>query len=278
MPYCPKCKNEYTNSVSVCADCNEPLVDSLDDLQEDSDTIVILYGEAEDLEEITRFLQYAEIESCALVVKEDYNKSYITIHKKEEDKTRKLIALYRKNKQEELDKTPPVDEETEKSEISDLFSETKVYENKTEKLNNLKSSAYTLLLVGIAGVIVVALAFAGILDFNLSSQMKYIAYAIMGALFLIFIFFGIRALQDSKKVKQEAVTENDLTANIKNWFHENFNLESDDLLLPDDMEEEIKYYKRIEYMKRLIKENFPSAEEALMDTIADDLYQEFYEA
>lgn len=278
MPYCPKCKNEYTDSVSVCADCNEPLVDRLEDLQEDSDTIVILYGEAEDLDEITRFLQYAEIESCALVVKEDYNKSYITINKKEEDKSRKLIALYRKNKQEELDKTPPVDEETEKSEISDLFSETKVYENKTEKLNNLKSSAYTLLLVGIAGVIVVALAFAGILDFNLSSQMKYIAYAIMGALFLIFIFFGIRALQDSKKVKQEAVTENDLTADIKTWFHENFNLESDDLLLPDDMEEEIKYYKRIEYMKRLIKENFPSAEEALLDTIADDLYQEFYEA
>ncbi|MCP4684654.1 MAG: hypothetical protein GY867_04310 [bacterium] len=29
MPFCPKCKYEYTAGIAVCSDCNEPLVDRL---------------------------------------------------------------------------------------------------------------------------------------------------------------------------------------------------------------------------------------------------------
>ena len=41
MPYCPKCKGEYEKGITVCSDCNIPLVESLPKEQE------------EDLEEIT---------------------------------------------------------------------------------------------------------------------------------------------------------------------------------------------------------------------------------
>ena len=27
MPWCPKCKNEYREGITVCADCNVPLVE-----------------------------------------------------------------------------------------------------------------------------------------------------------------------------------------------------------------------------------------------------------
>jgi hypothetical protein len=47
MPFCPNCKYEYKATVSVCPDCNEPLVDVLpedveDEFEEDYDNWVPL--------------------------------------------------------------------------------------------------------------------------------------------------------------------------------------------------------------------------------------------
>lgn len=36
MPWCPKCKNEYVEGITVCADCGAELVDSLDDIKEEN--------------------------------------------------------------------------------------------------------------------------------------------------------------------------------------------------------------------------------------------------
>lgn len=33
MPWCPKCKNEYYEGVTVCADCGTELVDSLEEFE-----------------------------------------------------------------------------------------------------------------------------------------------------------------------------------------------------------------------------------------------------
>ena len=36
MPFCPKCKNEYREGFTHCAECKFELVDSLEDLLEDN--------------------------------------------------------------------------------------------------------------------------------------------------------------------------------------------------------------------------------------------------
>ncbi len=272
MPYCPKCKNEYTEGITVCADCGEPLVEKLSS----ENDIPLVYGTREELEEILRFLQYAGIKSGSLDVDSDTEESYLTVSYDEEGKARKLIALYNENKKEEAFK-----EGEPASEVNAPGSSTadspKIYANKSEKLDNLQSSAYTLLLAGAVGLLVMVLAFTGVLDFHLAANIKYMTYLIMSLLFILFIVFGIHSFVSAKTVKIEAEKERHITKEIKNWFHENFDLDKDDLLLPADMEEEIKYFKRSENMKRILKEAYSSADDALLDAIIEELYQEIYE-
>ena len=45
MPWCPKCKNEYKDGFTVCADCGTELVASLDE------KVPICFGKEEDIYE-----------------------------------------------------------------------------------------------------------------------------------------------------------------------------------------------------------------------------------
>ena len=66
----------------------------------------------------------------------------------------------------------------------------KVYQDMKAKAEDFKSSAYTLLLVGIVGIAALILMETGVLPFRLAGSGKYITYIVMGTLFVIFIVMG----------------------------------------------------------------------------------------
>ncbi len=41
MPFCPECKAEYLDEVTDCEDCGIPLVDSLIEMEEDTETVLV---------------------------------------------------------------------------------------------------------------------------------------------------------------------------------------------------------------------------------------------
>lgn len=60
--------------------------------------------------------------------------------------------------------------------MSDRNDDVKVYQDKKAKAEDYKSSAYTLLMVGVLGIAAFILMEAGVLPFRLAGSGKYITY------------------------------------------------------------------------------------------------------
>ena len=147
MPVCPKCKNEYREGFTVCAECKCDLVDSLEAVQE----------------------EMAEQNAAGAVENVD---------------SKALLEAYI-NKLEEIEKEENSSEEEEcpKKEVY----KPGVYRNSAEQAEDNKSSAWTLLSVGIVGIIVLVLIMLEIIPVYLYGISKYMTYGVMFALFILFI-------------------------------------------------------------------------------------------
>ena len=110
------------------------------------------------------------------------------------------------------------------------------YVNNTEKAENNRSSAYTLLIVGIAGFILVVLYFLDVIPVR--GLNKYMISGVMGALFLLFIIMGCVSLRSARIFEKKAGSENNLTSEIKKWCMTNLSAKAIDESLHFDQEEE----------------------------------------
>lgn len=100
----------------------------------------------------------------------------------------------------------------------------------------------------------------------------------MGILFSIFLVMGILSFGSYKKISKEAVSENNLTKEIKAWCIENLTADKiDQGLFTDEIAEEMKYFKRAEQMKKLISETYINLEDGFLDAIVEELYPTIFE-
>ncbi|MDE7324251.1 MAG: hypothetical protein K2N73_16370 [Lachnospiraceae bacterium] len=163
--------------------------------------------------------------------------------------------------------------------MSDRNDEVKVYQDKKAKAEDYKSSAYTLLLVGVLGIIVFILMEAGVLPFRLAGSGKYITYGVMGTMFVIFIVTGILSLKSSKKYTKEAAAEEDLTKKIKTWAKEHITADSirERVWFEDGIPDEMKYFKYFEGIKAAVAQEFGSLNASYLEALCEELYTEIFE-
>jgi hypothetical protein len=57
MPFCPKCRYEYKPGITICPDCERPLVDELPPEEDEAE------GQAEDMEQYEDWIQLARLNS-----------------------------------------------------------------------------------------------------------------------------------------------------------------------------------------------------------------------
>lgn len=82
MAWCPKCKNEYREGITVCPDCGEALVSE----EELTDWVSVLFGEQDEMEKLKDFLTYNGVGKSKLVYDETEQVYELFVDAKDEKK------------------------------------------------------------------------------------------------------------------------------------------------------------------------------------------------
>lgn len=273
MPWCPQCKNEYKEGITVCADCDCELLPD-----ENEEYKPLTFGSKEELSDLVNFLKYNDISEVKMTGSENAGESAEDETKEgEEDwelfvaeavyeKAAKLVYVF---KQQQAEAEPE-----EKTPIAP----SSLYENSADRAADNKSSAYMLLIVGGLGLLVIVLGIAGVLPFRLTGTMKYMTYGIMSALFILFIIMGIISMKSYRIFAKKAESENSLRSTIEKWCLENIKAEAvDGEITAAEVSEEEKYFKRTSWMKEKISKQFLNLDEAFLENFIDEIYDRVFE-
>lgn len=322
--WCPKCKIEYREGITVCADCGTELVEELENLVD----ICEIKGE-EPANEMIEFLQYSGIKKVRKEWMEETESFRLMVDMKDAQKAEKIVHGYLLGKAEEkqaeqleqsledmageeeadafleddgveaeIDRdnmraedvedaagegqdTPwneaesedeaLFDEEVEEETVELLYNkEGKEFEKKSEKYKDIKFSGYTFIIFGILGGVYLSLTQLKVIP--LSYDMLILC--ILGVLFVGFLVAGVVSLVRAGKIKREIPAEEEEMAAINQWMEENITEERlaswrDESV--SDMENDLLVTAKF---RRCVFEQFPEKDEAMIERLVDEYYEE----
>ena len=154
------------------------------------------------------------------------------------------------------------------------------YQNSAAKAEDNRTAAHTLLFMGILGFVIVVLIFTGVMPFFQNADTtRYFVCGVMGAMFVLFIVFGVVSMRNSKLLLIQAQSENSLLSELSKWCEENLSAERIDAgLFEEDMSEEQKYFKRTDRMKYIINDKFLNLDQGLLEHFVVEYYQGLFES
>lgn len=275
MPWCPVCKNEYKEGILRCADCNVDLVEELSE-----ETKSIYFGEMEQLQAINAFLKENGVESGNITRDEGENVHELSVLESDVKRAIRILGIFLK--EEEKEKEKGLKTEQQEREQKQTESSSTVYVDKKYKAEEYKTSAYTLLIVGILGIAVLICMGLGLLPFvQLSASTKVMMYIVLGVLFVVFIGFGVHSLRAYKKILAEGAEEEAEIKKVEEHLNTCLTKEVIKASLPEGTEEntdsEALYFEITEIIEKEIEEAFPKLEDALVAKLTEDYYTKLYE-
>lgn len=133
--------------------------------------------------------------------------------------------------------------------------------------NEYRSSAWSLLLVGGAGLLFVFLGIAGVIPLHVANP--YLIYGVMMAFFLLFLVIGALSFKSANFFAQKVKAENTLLEALEKWCLENLHGDEIDAQLPKQKGDEI-YFLRYDYLKEKLNKQFINLDQELVDQFIDE--------
>lgn len=187
-------------------------------------------------------------------------------------------------KKKEKEEAVPVSEEEnaelqEAMEKSRSYEPSKVYVDKAQKYEDLKSSASAFLIVGGMLLIFSILCWIGVINLPMFGLSKMIFQGALTAMGIFSMVVYVGSTKSAKELAPEIDAEKHQTEDIISWFLENYSASSIDSQIPgrDDMAEEELSLKRFQLIQDYLITGKDLPDQSYVDLLCEEIYTKLFE-
>lgn len=254
MPYCPKCDMEFIEGVQVCSDCKGPLLASREEAQ-------ILQKEQEE-KALREYLSHAREAGFSM---------------ENEPLTDEAAANDFSDEKEPPNSSSPTKDTPGKP----VKPPSSVYVKKSDRYQDMQSSASAFLLIGGIAIIMSALIFAGIIPIAGSSKLSF--GGVLGVMGIACMVVFVKTKKGAAGLKAEAEMENKKTQELIAWFLETHSAEELDNKLSEESDEtkdctpEELSLKRFSLIQDYLAIEQDLPDQAYIDALSEEIYSRMFE-
>lgn len=153
----------------------------------------------------------------------------------------------------------------------------KTYINTEEKYKDVKSTGWSFTVVGVIGLILVALLWFDVVSINMATPTKLMVSLVMGVMFFIFIAIGVYSFLSLKRVVEEGELLNSKMQEIKDWFMTEYYDQA--IVQFDDSTEEDKhelYFQRYNFIYNTIKDYHNELNDGIIDHLTEEICKNIF--
>ena len=267
MAWCPKCKTEYRDGFTVCADCGSKLVDE-SELKKAEKQQAIKAAMAQMMDE--------EVADEAVMAEEEAEGASVRVELGQD------VGSMMGNSEISAEEATKMQEAMAQLQAAQMARKmnngSSRYEDSAERASDNRSSAWMLLIIGVIGIIVMILGVAGVLPLNMSRN--FLFYGVMTVFFIIFIISGVVSMKNAKFFEKKAESENSLRDTLVEWCRQNLHAEEIDRQIgaTQNTPVEMLYFRRFEFIKFRLNHQFVNLDQGFLDKFIDDyVYDEIFE-